>query len=136
MKDHYDYIIVGGGIVGVSTAYKLALKMPNSSILILEKKKLASHQTGNNSGVIHSGIYYKPGSLKLKNCINGRKQLVDFAVKNKISHEICGKLIIASEKDEIKTLLKIYENGIANGLTDIKLLNSKKVKILNLTLNV
>ncbi len=129
MKDHYDYIIVGGGIVGVSTAYKLALKMPNSSILILEKeKKFASHQTGNNSGVIHSGIYYKPGSLKLKNCINGRKQLVDFAVKNKISHEICGKLIIASEKDEIKTLLKIYENGIANGLTDIKLLNSEESK--------
>jgi len=126
----YDFVIVGGGIIGLSIAYKLAIKKPNSSILVLEKeKKLASHQTGNNSGVIHSGIYYKPKSLKLKNCVNGRKQLIDFAINNNISHEICGKLIVATNQNEIKTLNEIYKNGIANGLTKIRLLDSNQSKI-------
>ncbi|WP_415376866.1 L-2-hydroxyglutarate oxidase [Patiriisocius sp. Uisw_017] len=127
MEKKYDYIIVGGGIIGLATAYKLALKENNKSILVLEKEKtLASHQTGNNSGVIHSGIYYTPGSLKAKNCINGRKQLIDFAQKHRISHEMCGKLIAAFKKSEVPTLEKIYRNGLENGLEDIKILSSEE----------
>jgi L-2-hydroxyglutarate oxidase len=129
MKKEYDYVIVGGGIIGVATAYKLALRCPEKTILILEKEtQLASHQTGNNSGVIHSGIYYTSGSLKAKNCTNGRVQLIDFAKKHNISHEMCGKLIAAFEKSELITLQKIYNNGIQNGLKDIKILSSKESK--------
>tara|TARA_R110001606_G_C15368135_1_gene649240 strand:- start:940 stop:2148 length:1209 start_codon:yes stop_codon:yes gene_type:complete len=125
----YNYLIVGGGILGLATAYKLALKCPQKTILVLEKEtQLAAHQTGNNSGVIHSGIYYTPGSLKAKNCINGREQLLDFAKKHLISHEMCGKLIAAFEESEIETLKKIYKNGIENGLEDIKILTSEESK--------
>ena len=129
MKSDFDYVIVGGGIVGLSIAYKLAQRENNKNILLIEKEKeLASHQTGNNSGVIHSGIYYTPGSLKAKNCFNGRLQLVDFAKKHNISHEMCGKLIAAFDNSELDTLDKIYQNGIKNGLTDIKLLSSEESK--------
>lgn len=129
MKKNYDYIIIGGGIIGTATAYKLAQKEPNKSILLLEKEKeLALHQTGNNSGVIHSGIYYTSGSLKAKNCIDGRKQLLDFAKKYNISHELCGKLIAAFGEEEIPTLERIYNNGIQNGLKEIKILDSEESK--------
>lgn len=129
MIREFDYIIVGGGIIGLSTAYKLALKFPKKSILILEKEsELSKHQTGNNSGVIHSGIYYTPGSLKAKNCFDGRIQLLDFAKKHKISHEMCGKLIAAFQESELETLDKIYTNGIQNGLKSIKILSSEQSK--------
>ena len=105
MNKKYDYIIIGAGIIGLSTAYKLALKFPEKTILVLEKEEeLAKHQTGNNSGVIHSGIYYTPGSLKAKNCFDGRNQLLDFAKKHNISHELCGKLIAAFKESELETL--------------------------------
>lgn len=127
--DKYDYIIIGGGIIGTAVAYKLALKEPQKSILILEKEQeLASHQTGNNSGVIHSGIYYTPGSLKAKNCTNGRKQLIEFAEKHNVTYELCGKLIAAFEQEELATLDKIYNNGIANGLEDIVFLDGEESK--------
>lgn len=129
MKKKYDYIIVGGGIIGLATAYKLSIKCPDKNILVLEKEaELAKHQTGNNSGVIHSGIYYIPGSLKAKNCLNGRIQLIDFAKKHNISFEMCGKLIAAFEESELESLQKIYKNGIENGLTDIKFLSSEESK--------
>ena len=129
MNKEYDYIIVGAGIIGLSTAYKLALKFPNKTILVLEKEgELAKHQTGNNSGVIHSGIYYTPGSLKARNCFDGRNQLLDFAKKHNISHELCGKLIAAFEESELETLDKIYKNGIQNGLENIKILSSEQSK--------
>tara|TARA_R110001592_G_scaffold228395_1_gene484930 strand:+ start:2529 stop:3419 length:891 start_codon:yes stop_codon:yes gene_type:complete len=109
MKNEYDYIIVGGGIIGLATAYKLALKCPKKTILILEKEaQLASHQTGNNSGVIHSGIYYTPGSLKAENCINGRNQLISFAKNHNISFEMCGKLIAAFEENEIESGQRVW----------------------------
>ena len=130
MKNEYDYIIVGGGIIGLATAYKLAKKCPDKTILVLEKEnQLASHQTGRNSGVIHSGIYYTPGSLKAKNCTSGREQLINFAKEHSISYEMCGKLIAAFEKSELDTLQKIYNNGISNGLKDIKILSSEESKI-------
>ena len=129
MNTDFDYIIVGGGIVGLSIAYKLAQRENSKNILLIEKEnELASHQTGNNSGVIHSGIYYTPGSLKAKNCINGRLQLIDFAKEHNISHEMCGKLIAAFDHSELGTLDKIYENGIKNGLKDICILSSDESK--------
>jgi len=125
----FDFIVVGAGIVGAATSYKLQLKFPKKTIAILEKEKIPSyHQTGRNSGVIHSGIYYKPGSLKALNCNNGRDQLVDFALKNNIEHNICGKIIVATNKEEIPDLERIYENGLKNNTKGIRLLNSKEIK--------
>ena len=129
MNTDFDYVIVGGGIVGLSIAYKLAHRENSKNILLIEKEnELATHQTGNNSGVIHSGIYYTPGSLKAKNCFNGRLQLIDFAKKHNINHEMCGKLIAAFDHSELDTLDKIYDNGIKNGLKDITILSSQESK--------
>jgi L-2-hydroxyglutarate oxidase len=127
--ENYDFIIVGGGIVGLATAYKLQIKFPDRSIAILEKEnKIGKHQTGRNSGVIHSGIYYKPGSYKAKNCKNGRDQLVDFAKKYKIKHDICGKLIVATVFEELPILESIYQRGIENKTQGIRYLNSDEIK--------
>ena len=129
MINKFDYIVVGGGIVGLSIAYKLALKENDKSILVIEKEnKLATHQTGKNSGVIHSGIYYTPGSFKAKNCQEGRIQLIDFAEKHNVSYEMCGKIIAAFDDGELETLSKIYENGKQNGLEDIRILSSAETK--------
>ena len=129
MINKYDYIIVGGGIIGLSIAYKLAQRENNKSILVIEKEqKLATHQTGRNSGVIHSGIYYKPGSFKAKNCKDGRIQLIDFAKKHNVSFEMCGKIIAAFDNTELETLSRIYDNGIKNGLEEIKYLSSEETK--------
>src|SRR5210317_1313902 len=99
MKTQFDFIVVGCGIVGASTAYKLSLKYPDKTIAVFEKEDdTGSHQTGRNSGVIHSGIYYRPGSLKAENCRIGREQLVDFARKYDIPHQLCGKIIVATSE--------------------------------------
>src|SRR5699024_1020565 len=98
----YDFTIIGAGIVGLSTGYKLSAAFPDLNILILEKEsRVAAHQTGNNSGVIHSGIYYKPNSYRAKNCVDGRHQLVDFCSNYGVDYEICGKVIIAAEEKEL-----------------------------------
>jgi len=128
-RKSFDFIVVGAGIVGLATAYKLQLKFPNSSIAVLEKESsIGLHQTGRNSGVIHSGIYYKPGSFKAKNCNNGRKQLVNFAKENNIKHDVCGKIIVAVNQNEIPVLEKIYQNGIENKTEGIRFLNSDEIK--------
>lgn len=129
ISDQYvDYIVIGAGIAGLSTAYKLSLKHPSSSILVLEKESdLAVHQTGRNSGVIHSGIYYKPGSHKAKNCIDGRHQLVDFCKEHSVRHEICGKVIVAAEESELPRLKSIYERGLQNKIEEIELIDEKKL---------
>ena len=99
----YDFAVVGGGIVGLATAYKFQLKYPTLNIIILEKEKdLAFHQSGRNSGVIHSGLYYNPGSFRSKNCVDGRKQLVEFAKKNQIDHDFCGKIVLATNAGFLK----------------------------------
>ncbi len=125
----YDIIIVGGGIVGAATMYKLQTHYRNLKILLIEKEnRLAAHQTGNNSGVIHSGLYYKPGSLKAKNCVEGRKELVQFSVENKIAHDVCGKVVVATEKSELPFLEKIYNNGIANNTEGLEKISPEKIK--------
>lgn len=129
MEEQFDIIIVGGGIVGLATAYKLTLQHPTKRILVLEKEKeVAQHQTSHNSGVIHSGIYYKPGSYKAKNCVSGRRELVEFAKTHKIAYDLCGKLIVATEESELAHMNKVYQNGLANGVENMELIDSKRIK--------
>jgi len=129
MSNKYDFIVVGGGIVGLASAYKLQLKFPNKSIAILEKEtEVGKHQTGRNSGVMHSGIYYKPGSYKAENCNNGHTQLVHFAKENNVKHDICGKIIVATKNKELPILEDIYKRGIQNGTEGISFLTSKEIQ--------
>ncbi|WP_406685615.1 L-2-hydroxyglutarate oxidase [Seonamhaeicola sp. MEBiC1930] len=125
----YDIIIVGGGIVGAASAYKLQISFPSLKILLIEKENsLAAHQTGNNSGVIHSGLYYKPGSAKAKNCVDGRKQLVDFAKKHNVKHDVCGKVVAAVDESELPFLDKIFNNGLANNTEGIEKIDAHQLK--------
>ncbi|UTW63023.1 L-2-hydroxyglutarate oxidase [bacterium SCSIO 12741] len=125
----YDFTIVGGGIVGLATAYKLQQSFPDKKILVLEKEsRFAPHQTGNNSGVIHSGIYYKPGSYKARNCVQGRHELVKFAKDYNIPHDICGKLIVATDKSELPFMEHIYQNGIQNQVEDVEYITAEQIK--------
>jgi L-2-hydroxyglutarate oxidase len=117
----YDIVIIGGGIVGLASAYNLLKEQPNLKLALVEKEDaLAAHQTGHNSGVIHSGIYYKPGSLKATNCINGYNMLIEFCEQNDIKFDLCGKLIVATEEWELPLLDNIYNRGLENGLDKIK----------------
>lgn len=125
----YDIIVVGGGIVGLASAYKLQKKYPQLSIAVLEKEQtLAFHQTGRNSGVIHSGLYYRPGSYRAKNCVNGRKQLVEFAKEYQIKHDVCGKIVVATQEEELPRLEKIRQNGLQNGLEGVEIIDAKRIK--------
>ena len=128
-KTEFDIAIVGGGIVGLAAAFKLQSNFPNLNLVVFEKEKeLAFHQTGRNSGVIHSGLYYKNGSLKAKNCVEGRKQLVQFAEENKIDFEVCGKIVVAINKQEAERLIQLQNNGKKNGLIGLQLLNPEEFK--------
>ena len=124
----YDVAVIGGGIVGCATAMALT-KQRNISVVILEaESRLAAHQTGNNSGVIHSGLYYKPGSLKAKNCVSGREAMYKFCEKHGIAHERCGKVVVATSEKEIPTLEMLLERGIANGLKGLKRLKLEEIR--------
>ena len=128
---NYDCIIIGAGIVGLSTAHNYKIKYPKRSLLILEKEgSEAKHQTGNNSGVLHSGIYYKPNSLKAINCRKGYELMVEFAKEYNIDYDICGKIIVATEKNEIEILQNIYNRGVENGLKGLKFLNPEEIKAI------
>jgi L-2-hydroxyglutarate oxidase len=125
----FDLIIIGTGIVGLSTAYSFNKKFPDKKLLLIEKEShVAIHQTGNNSGVLHSGIYYKPNSLKAINCQTGYNKMVKFAQEHDVSFEICGKIIVATEKKELNVLDQIYQRGVENGLSDIKYLKREEIK--------
>ena len=124
-----DVVIIGGGIVGLASALKLKLKKKDLRITLIEKEDiLADHQTGNNSGVIHSGLYYKPGSLKATNCINGYKQLIQFCNEEGIKYDLCGKIVVATKESELPQLEKLYERGAQNGLSGFKKLKAEELK--------
>jgi L-2-hydroxyglutarate oxidase len=128
-RTEFDIAIVGGGIVGLATAFQLQTNFPKLNIIVFEKEKeLAFHQTGRNSGVIHSGLYYKPGSSKAKNCVKGRKQLIEFAKENNVDFDICGKIVVAVNTEESQRLEQLKINGEQNGLEGLKLLDPTDFK--------
>ena len=124
MDSSYEIAVVGGGIIGMSFAMQAAAAFPGSRLIVLEKEAgLARHQTGHNSGVIHSGVYYKPGSLKAKLCVAGAREMIQFCSKNDISYEICGKLIVATNEAEAARLDLLLAGGEANGLRELRVLD-------------
>lgn len=126
---HYDVAIVGGGIVGLATALQLKQQNKSLQIVVVEKEtEVAQHQTGNNSGVIHSGIYYKPGSLKATNCIRGYQLLIDFCKENDVPFDLCGKIIVATDEHELPLLANLYARGQQNGLEGLKKLGAEELK--------
>ena len=129
-----DVTIIGGGIVGLATGYSLINKNPNLKLAILEKESVVGkHQTGHNSGVIHSGIYYKPGSLKAINCRYGIELLLQFCEESNIKYDICGKVIVATKQSELETLDLLYKRGQKNGINGLKsfvLKNCESTKLM------
>ncbi|BAZ07637.1 L-2-hydroxyglutarate oxidase [Calothrix sp. NIES-3974] len=124
----YDFAIIGGGIVGLSTGMMLGKKYPHARILVLEKEsQWAFHQTGNNSGVIHSGVYYKPGSFKAKFCRDGANSMVQFCQEHGIDYEVCGKVIVATKEAELPRLENLYQRGLDNGIP-VKRISAEEVK--------
>ena len=112
MASQYDLTIIGGGILGLATALKIIRAHPRLRLLLLEKEaELARHQTGNNSGVIHSGLYYRPGSLKARSCVAGRKELMAFCDENAVPYEICGKVVVATSQEELPRLEELHRRG-------------------------
>ncbi|GAA0872033.1 L-2-hydroxyglutarate oxidase [Gangjinia marincola] len=128
-KPFFDIIIIGGGIVGLASAYKIQSKWPYLNLLILEKEAHAGvHQTGHNSGVLHSGVYYKPGSSKALNCRDGLKQMIAFAEENEIPYDICGKIIVATQVSELSQLDDILETGKQNGLKNVRKITAEEIQ--------
>lgn len=125
----FDIAIIGGGIVGAATFYKVQKQNPTLLIALFEKEEiLADHQTGHNSGVLHSGLYYKPGSLKAKNCIEGRKELVEFAKEHGIAHDVCGKVVVATHESELANMERVYQTGLENKIEGLKKISASEVK--------
>lgn len=127
-SQQFHVAVVGGGIVGAATAYALAPKWGESLLVLEAEDHLAAHQTGNNSGVIHSGLYYKPGSLKAKNCVEGREQLYRFCAEHGVAHDRCGKIVVATSPSELAALDELERRGNANGLVGVKRLTGEQLK--------
>ena len=127
--EKHDIAIIGGGIVGLATALALKSQFPQHSLAILEKEpQLADHQTGHNSGVIHAGIYYKPGSYKAKLCVEGARLMMEFCEENGVRYDRCGKLIVATGEDELSRLQALYERGTANGISGLELIGPERIR--------
>ncbi|MGA0556919.1 L-2-hydroxyglutarate oxidase [Larkinella sp. VNQ87] len=123
-----DIIIIGGGIVGLATALQIKRQRPALSVTVLEKEnRVAAHQTGHNSGVIHSGLYYKPGSLKATNCIRGYWMLIEFCEQENVPYELCGKVVVATKPEEVPLLNNLYERGQQNGLEGLRKLSQAEI---------
>ncbi len=124
-----SYVIVGGGIVGLATAYRLGQRSPDARVTVLEKEDaVGRHQTGNNSGVLHCGLYYKPGSVKARLAVNGIRQMVAFCQESGIPHEICGKLVVATDREEVPRLNDLYDRGRQNGLEGLRKLGPEEMR--------
>src|SRR6202161_4482662 len=114
-------VVVGGGITGLATAWRLGQRFPGARVTVLEKEPaICRHQSGHNSGVLHSGLYYKPGSRKARVAVSGIRQMVDFCRRHSIPHEICGKIVVATSQEELPRLQSLYERGTLNGLEGLK----------------
>src|SRR6059036_197667 len=125
----FDYCVIGGGIVGLATGMEILKKRPGSSLILLEKEtKLAAHQTGHNSGVIHSGIYYRPGSLKAQTCVSGAQALVAFCEQHGIPYERCGKVVVATTEEEIPRLEELFRRGTANGVEGLEMIGPERLR--------
>jgi (S)-2-hydroxyglutarate dehydrogenase len=128
---HHDVIIVGGGIVGLAVALEISRRFPHLRLLLLEKEdRVGRHQSGHNSGVIHSGIYYKPGSLKAKLCVAGAAAMVEFCREHRIPHSTCGKVIVATSQEELQPLEELRRRGEANGVPGVRLVGSAELREL------
>src|SRR5690242_10094966 len=123
------FLVVGGGIVGLATAYRLVEKFPGAAVTLLEKESaVGRHQTGHNSGVLHCGLYYKPGSTKARLAVTGIRQMVEFCRENQIPHEVCGKLVVAADESELPRLKGLLERGTANGLEGLRWLERDEMR--------
>ncbi|MBI4298585.1 MAG: L-2-hydroxyglutarate oxidase [Chloroflexi bacterium] len=128
---NYDIVIVGAGILGMATALELSYRYSRYKIGVVEKeKRLGAHQTGHNSGVIHSGIYYRPGSLKAKTCVAGARGLIEFCQENDVRYELCGKVILAANEREESTLEELYRRGVANGVPGLEKIGVERLREL------
>jgi (S)-2-hydroxyglutarate dehydrogenase len=126
---HYNVIIIGGGIVGLAVALEVTHRFPQLKLLVLEKEsRVARHQSGHNSGVIHSGVYYKPGSLKARLCVTGATAMVEFCREHNVPHNICGKVIVATHADELPRLEELRRRGEANGLIGLRLIGPEELR--------
>jgi (S)-2-hydroxyglutarate dehydrogenase len=131
MASQVDLTIIGGGILGLATALKITAAHPRLRLLLLEKEaELARHQTGNNSGVIHSGLYYRPGSLKARTCVAGRQELMAFCDVHSVPYEICGKVVVATVPEELPRLDELHRRGEANGLRGLEIIGPERLKEL------
>jgi len=125
----YDVIIIGGGAVGLGVALEITRRFPGKRLLLLEKEdRVARHQSGHNSGVIHSGVYYKPGSLKARLCVAGAAAMVEFCREHGIPHNVCGKVIVATQEDELPRLEELRKRGEANGLAGLRLIGPEELR--------
>jgi len=125
----WAFAVIGGGIVGLATALRILKARPGGRVLLLEKEAgLGRHQTGHNSGVLHAGLYYKPGSLKAKLAVEGLRQMVDFCQRHKVPYEQCGKIVVATAQEELPRLEKLFERGIANGLNGLRKLGPEQIR--------
>ncbi|MBI4490970.1 MAG: FAD-dependent oxidoreductase, partial [Deltaproteobacteria bacterium] len=128
-SNRFDLTVIGGGIIGLATAMEIAQEYPRVRLLLLEKEnRLAMHQTGHNSGVIHSGIYYRPGSLKAQTCVSGRKALLEFCDQHRIAYDLCGKVIVATQQEELPRLDELFRRGIANGVPGLEMIGPERLK--------
>jgi (S)-2-hydroxyglutarate dehydrogenase len=128
-ETRFDIAVIGGGIIGLATALEIVHKFPRMRVVVLEKElQVASHQTGHNSGVIHSGIYYKPGSDKARMCVQGALELKQFCREHDIPHDICGKLIVATGENELPRLHELHRRAEANGVPDVRLLSAEEIR--------
>ena len=129
LMDSRKFVIVGGGIVGLATAYRLSERFPEARIRVLEKEDgVGRHQSGHNSGVLHSGLYYKPGSARARLAVTGIRQMVEFCRENAIPHDVCGKLVVAADESEVPRLHALHERGTANGLEGLRWLGPEEMR--------